>query len=703
MDKDALLAAIDFRQFYGRYLKLPERKGPELMASCPWHGKDKKPSLSINIETGLYLCHTCGEAGDIFTLYGKLHNTDFITSLQRISEDYNIIDEAKTVTANIVKSIPEATVQQLQKQLLDSPKVLSYLHKKRGLTDETIAKYEIGYIPTQKRLTLPVRNAAGKCINIRRYYPGKDEEKMKSWGKTGYGTTTLYPDPNINAQDLVLCEGEWDCLLARQNGIDCWTHTNGAEAFPKDTAKLFKGKTITICYDIDDAGSKGSKNTAGILYPVAASVKIANLPLTEPENGDITDWFVRHNLGLAEFRAVIDNAEPYRNGSAPEDMPDVVWFETLDHHHTEWVKAGLLARKGITILAGEPGAGKTTLAAEVIFHIAVGEPHWGEPVVQGKTMWLGYDDAAERIRDEKIELLGEIPPQSICTLTDPPCLNETTLSYYKTIIQKHNILVIVADTVLDWFALQDYDKTAPMRAAMDLARRLAEDTGVAILGICHVSKDPTKQGVSRISNSTQITAKCDIAAILWIDHSEPNTCKLNIAKNRLGPSGWNAKLLKEDGRFIQDTSTPRPHTTIEKVFTVISGTQSISRPDLNARFNGVISERAIGRAIKRLEETGQIVKEFPGGAESDGPANLVIYCIPSCTRGNAPPVQSVQSVQSESENTPKQGVQSGEAGVQSVQSASETAKTTLDTLDAIDAPTPARARACEKNQEADIL
>jgi len=625
MDKEAVLAAVDFRQFYSRWVKLPDKQGPELMASCPWHA-DKKPSLSVNIETGFYCCHSCGEAGDIFTFYAKQHNTDFATTLQRIGQEYNLVEEAapygEAFISNNAKIIPEAEVDKWHAQLLDSPKGMSYLRNKRGLTDATIATYKLGYVPSEKRISIPVRDSKGRCINIRLYKPNAGEEKMKSWGK-GYGATTLYPDPNIPKGKVVLCEGEFDCLLARQNGIPCWTHTNGAGSFPKQTAKLFTGRDVVVCYDIDQSGQDGAVNTAHILLPEAASIKIAKLPITEPENADITDFFVAHGKQLTEFQATLESAEIYRNGN----RPDVVWFEALDHHHTEWIRPGLLAKKAITITAGEPGAGKTTLSAELVYHIAVGEPHWGEPVVKGRTMWLGYDDAAERIRDEKIELLGELPSNMLCTLTEPPCLSEGTIGYYKELVERHNILVIVADTILDWFALQDYDKTAPMRTAMDLARRLVEDTGVSILGICHVSKDPTKQGVSRISNSTQITAKCDIAAILWIDHSEPNTCRLNIAKNRLGPSGWNAKLTKIDGRFEPSIDTPRPHTTIEKIFTVISGAGCISRADLNSRFAKVISERAIGRAIKRLEETSQITKVYLGSG-NDEHYNTVSYCIP---------------------------------------------------------------------------
>lgn len=648
MDKDALLSVINYREFYGRYFTLPAKNKAEVMVSCPWH-EDKVPSFSLNVETGLWICFSCGEAGDVFTFYGKQNNLDFVASLTRLAEEYKTAEPIpKRKTANLVvhvKPIPEAIVQKWQAHL--TPEALDYLHTKRGLTDATIAQYGIGYIPGRGRYTLPVRDAAGVCVNIRLYKPDAGTRKMLPYFDKGYGVTRLYPDPNIPEADVILCEGEWDCLLARQNGLDCWTHTCGAKSFPEEFGPLFAGRNVTILYDVDKDGVEGAKRTAGILLPHAAEVKIASLPLTEPDNADITDWFVLHSKTLKEFRAVLDTAQPYKNGSTPpaELMP-AVWFEDLGHHHTEWIVHGLIAKGGITVLAGEPGAGKTTLAAELVYHIAHGEEHWGEEVTVGKTLWLGYDDPVERIRDEKIELLGDIPPRCLCSIPDPPHLSEITLPVYVEFVQTNSIDLIVADTVLDWLALPDYDKTAPVRAAMDLLRRLSEASGAAILGICHVSKDPNKIGVSRISNSTQISGKCDIACILFADHADPDSCRLTIAKNRLGPSGWNTKLTKTDGRFLIPEKQPeRPRTTIEKVFNVIAGVEFITRPDLNKRFEGIVSSRAVDRATKYLEETGRITKTWPGSNEGNQFIHTVAYCIPSRARARED-IQYVESVES---------------------------------------------------------
>ena len=42
----------------------------ELVGHCPFHD-DSRPSFSINLESGLYTCHACGESGNIVTFISK--------------------------------------------------------------------------------------------------------------------------------------------------------------------------------------------------------------------------------------------------------------------------------------------------------------------------------------------------------------------------------------------------------------------------------------------------------------------------------------------------------------------------------------------------------------------------------------------------------------------------------------------------------
>ncbi|MFD6636793.1 CHC2 zinc finger domain-containing protein [Micromonospora chalcea] len=48
------------------------------MVRCPLQDEDRTPSCSINTNTGLWNCHSCGTGGDSFALLMKKEGIDFV-------------------------------------------------------------------------------------------------------------------------------------------------------------------------------------------------------------------------------------------------------------------------------------------------------------------------------------------------------------------------------------------------------------------------------------------------------------------------------------------------------------------------------------------------------------------------------------------------------------------------------------------------
>ena len=55
--------------------------GDELSARCPFHGEDRRPSMSVSRSKGLFFCHACGASGDAlclaFLVGGQMRNRRF--------------------------------------------------------------------------------------------------------------------------------------------------------------------------------------------------------------------------------------------------------------------------------------------------------------------------------------------------------------------------------------------------------------------------------------------------------------------------------------------------------------------------------------------------------------------------------------------------------------------------------------------------
>ena len=111
---------------------------------CPFHD-DKNPSMTI-FPNGSYYCHGCGASGDYISYVMKLKNMDFISALKEIE-----------VTCGVKIPMPSGgKIVEIMNDTVDFyhghvDKVRDYL-KSRGLTDETIAAFKLGYAPGRRSL-----------------------------------------------------------------------------------------------------------------------------------------------------------------------------------------------------------------------------------------------------------------------------------------------------------------------------------------------------------------------------------------------------------------------------------------------------------------------------------------------------------------------------------------------------------------------
>jgi putative DNA primase/helicase len=86
MDKNAILERLNFKSNYESEVQgIRWGKGAEGVGLCPFHD-DHNPSLSVNSETGLFFCHTCGAKGDIIDFHMRRYGVDFKTTLAELAE-----------------------------------------------------------------------------------------------------------------------------------------------------------------------------------------------------------------------------------------------------------------------------------------------------------------------------------------------------------------------------------------------------------------------------------------------------------------------------------------------------------------------------------------------------------------------------------------------------------------------------------------
>jgi len=200
--------------------------------------------------------------------------------------------------------IEAGIIEDYHNNLIKDKLKLDFLFKKRGITKETIIKYKIGF--DGERYTIPIKDSLGNYVNIRRWHPTKTPKILPY--KKGYGGKRLFPIENLRKQKIILCEGEWDCLLLNQYGFNAITTTTGVSSWDDEWNKYFKDKYVVIIFDCQDVSKKAAYKIKDKIINYVKALKIVDLGLNE--NGeDITDWFVKYNKTTEELIELIKKTE----------------------------------------------------------------------------------------------------------------------------------------------------------------------------------------------------------------------------------------------------------------------------------------------------------------------------------------------------------------------------------------------------------
>ena len=298
-------AAIDIPKFYQEFI--PDFNGVDQSpVACIFHD-DNSPSLSIDPATGLFKCHagSCGEKGDLFHFYSKVKGITVKDALHELAEKYNVKLPKKLV-------ISKEKIEEWIKALHDNEELFNWFSEFRKISKKTLENASIGW--DGQRYTIPIYEDDGLCHNVRRYSNASNAKaKMINYideDKNSYGKNRLYPFFAFDNNPIIICEGEFDCISARDRGINAITATGGASNWDINFNKKFKGKDVIICYDNDIAGDVGAKLVAENIKKFAKSIKIAKIPI-DKKGADITDFF-RLGKSSEDFQTlVLDLAVDY--------------------------------------------------------------------------------------------------------------------------------------------------------------------------------------------------------------------------------------------------------------------------------------------------------------------------------------------------------------------------------------------------------
>ncbi|MDW7675259.1 MAG: DNA primase [Bacillota bacterium] len=309
------------------------KKGKNFEGLCPFH-HEKTPSFKVNKEKQIYYCFGCGVGGDVFSFLMNIEKLTFPEAIEKLANQYNVhipeeeLSQEEQQKRNRIKRLIEANQLAVKyfNYLINQPQgsnAKKYLLN-RGLTEELISQYSLGYAPNswegfyhlaksrgfsedelveaglivkkdhadsffdrfRNRIIFSIYNHSGQPIGFGGRVLDDSMPKYLNTAETIifnksnilYGLN--WAGSSIRAEGYaIVMEGYMDALAAYQYGIENVVASLGT-AFTKEHAMLLKRYTnrVVICYDSDTAGQKATLRGLSILKDENFEVKVISLP-----------------------------------------------------------------------------------------------------------------------------------------------------------------------------------------------------------------------------------------------------------------------------------------------------------------------------------------------------------------------------------------------------------------------------------------
>jgi DNA primase len=336
------------------YLQL-KKAGVNFKAPCPFHN-EKSASFIVSPQKQIWHCFGCGEGGDIFTFVKKVENLEFKDVLKLLADKAGVKLPAYSQENKVVQDEKELLFRinnfsaRFYHQVLVSENfgktALEYLQK-RGLSLETIKKWQIGFAPNEfhvlekallakkvlpeqmvkagvcakndrgqiydrfrGRITFPIFNYLGEVVGFSARIlvdDGKSAKYINSPETLIYNKSQIlfglnFAKDTVRKKDeLVVVEGQMDCIAAHQAGFFNTVASSGTALTLQHLNLIGRlTKNLKFCFDSDTAGQNASRKAGELALAQGFRLKVITLKAVKDP-----DELIKKSPGLWE-KAVLE-------------------------------------------------------------------------------------------------------------------------------------------------------------------------------------------------------------------------------------------------------------------------------------------------------------------------------------------------------------------------------------------------------------
>ncbi len=363
------------------------KRGREYLGLCPFH-HEKTPSFTVNESKGFYHCFGCGAHGDIIGFEMEANGLPFIDAVKKLAAKVGL--QLPTLTKeNQEQELKRKSLYEIMDMAADffeknlrmpiGARGLAYFRDKRGLTEETLKKFRLGYAPNNNglkalltskgisekdmldlgliaqpqdanrpthdffrdRVMIPIMNKQGNVVafggrimdNSQPKYLNSPETPIFNKRRILYNLNYAR-DPAYAQKRLIICEGYMDVIA-----LDCFNFSYAVA--PLGTAlteeQIIEAWRVCnepiLCFDGDGAGIKAAIRSVDRVLPILkAGYSVKYIFLKEKKDPDE----LLRSLGAPTFERYLQRAKP---------LVDILWHKCKMNKDTQTPEQKALIEK----------------------------------------------------------------------------------------------------------------------------------------------------------------------------------------------------------------------------------------------------------------------------------------------------------------------------------------------------------------------
>ena len=497
-----------------------ERYGLHLNSSmkalCPFH-HEKTPSFSVDPKNGIFTCFGCGETGDVISFVSKMENIEPLEAARKLADMYNIdIEEFRS----------RPTIKEYLQQCIRDVSKTDYFQT-RGLTDETVKKYCLGYDVKKDAVVIPYSSEL-------RYYQRRSVKEKRFYKPTveDAGSEPLFNQNGLygNTKSVFIVESPICALSIMQCGSPAVAlcGVQGKNKLVKCVTAKKPSATLILCLDNDEAGKTATNSLTKeldendvkyVVYNVAKDCKDPNELLVKKGS------LLKASIELAKKEVKKKYAVGFNGMSANELI-------LANIEPPNWIIPNILPQ-GLAILCASSKVGKSWMALQMCMAVSEGENFLNYPTIKNGCLYLALEDSYYRLKDR----LSKMRPDSLFSKEfylgiKAQSMDAGLFDQLQDELAEHpKIKLVIIDTLQKVRGQVRKNELAYATDYRELGKlkEFADSHKICILLIHHLRKMADSDDVfNMISGSNGIMGVCDSIFIIYKKKRTDETAVLHM-------------------------------------------------------------------------------------------------------------------------------------------------------------------------------